>query len=468
MKLEFPKGFYWGSAASATQTEGAANEGGKGKNIWDHWYEIEPRRFYDEVGPGKASEFYHHLENDLKLLNQTGHNSFRPSISWSRMFPKGYGEVNQDAIKFYNKLIDGMIAEGVEPFINLYHFDMPFEMQKIGGFENKEVVNHFVKYAETCFDLFGDRVKRWFTFNEPIVPVHGGYLYDFHYPNKVDPKAAFQVAYNTILASAKAIAAYKKSQDGKIGIVLNLTPSYPRSQHPSDLEAARISDLFSNRAFLDPSVKGTFPEGLKVILERHSVLPDYSIEELEIIKKNKVDYLGVNYYHPHRVCARTTVPNLESPFMPEFYYENYEMPGRRMNIYKNWEIYEQGLYDIALNIRDNYGNIEWMVSENGMGVKDERRFAKEEYIEDDYRIEFYEDHLYWLHKGIQAGSNCIGYHVWTFIDNWSWMNAYRNRYGLVSLNLKTGTRTIKKSGYWLNEVKTNNGFEYKREWKLGE
>lgn len=459
-QIEFPKGFYWGSAASATQTEGAAHEGGKGENIWDYWYKTQPKRFYEKVGPEKASGFYYNFRSDIKLLRQTGHNSFRPSISWSRMFPNGFGEVNPEAVRFYNEVIDALIEEGVEPIMNLYHFDMPLAMQEIGGFENKEVVEHYVAYATTCFRLFGDRVKRWFTFNEPIVPVEGGYLYDFHYPNKVDPKAAAQVAFNTLLASAKAIESYHKISDGKIGIVLNLTPSYPRSDNPADVEAARIAEIFCNKSFLDPAVLGKFPEGLKEILAKHDCLPVYSKEELAIMEQNTVDFLGVNYYQPRRVCARETLPNPDAPFMPEYYFQNYEMPGRRMNIYKNWEIYEQALYDIAINIRDNYGNIEWMVSENGMGVKDERRFAKGDYIEDDYRIEFFEDHLYWLNKGILEGSNCIGYHVWTFIDNWSWMNAYCNRYGLVSLNLTTGNRTIKKSGEWFKALHDNNGFSY--------
>ena len=332
-------------------------------------------------------------------------------------------------------------------------------LQEIGGWENYNVTEYYKEYAKTCFELFGDIVKRWFTFNEPIVHVECGYLNCYHYPCKVDPKAAVQVAYHTALASAKAIREYHKlNQGGKIGIVLNLTPAYPRSDNPADVKAARIAELFANKSFLDPSVKGEYDSELIDMIKEHNIMPKYTDEDLNIIKENTVDFLGVNYYQPIRVCARRSMPNPEAPFTPDYYYDNFEMPGRKMNPYRGWEIYPKGIYDIAINIKNNYGNIEWMITENGMGVENEERFKVNGRIEDDYRIDFYKDHLTWLHKGIEEGSNCIGYHVWTGIDNWSWLNAYKNRYGLVELDLKTQKRTIKKSGEWFKELSKNKGF----------
>ncbi len=187
-------------------------------------------------------------------------------------------------------------------------------------------------------------------------------------------------------------------------------------------------------------------------------MPTYTEEDLKTIKENTVDFLGVNYYHPVRVCAKANMPNPDAPFFPQYYFDDYIMPGRKINPHRGWEIYPKGLYDIAINIKDNYGNIEWMVTENGMGVEGEERFKKDGRIEDDYRIDFYKEHLSWLHKGISEGSNCIGYQVWTFIDCWSWINAYKNRYGLIELNIDTQERIIKKSGYWFKELHDNNGF----------
>ncbi|NMM65770.1 glycoside hydrolase family 1 protein [Clostridium sp. P21] len=459
-KYKFPEGFWWGSAASATQMEGAAREDGKGLNIWDYWYEKEPNRFFDGVGPEIASNFYHKYKEDIKLMKEIGHNSFRFSISWARLIPGGIGQVNEKAVKFYNDVIDELLENNIEPFINLFHFDMPLELQEKGGWESREVVNAYVEYAKVCFELFGHKVKRWLTFNEPIVPVEGGYLYDFHYPNVVDFNRAVQVAYNTMIASAKAIEAFRSLsiKDAKIGIVLNLTPSYPRSSNPADLKAANIADLFFNRSFLDPAVKGEYPKELVEIIKREGLMPVVEEKDKSLLSSNTIDFLGVNYYQPRRVKAKACMPNPEAPLMPDNFFDNYEMPGRKMNVYRGWEIYEKGIYDIAINLRENYGNIESYISENGMGVQNEERFIENGRIEDDYRINFIRDHLIWLHKSIEEGCNVKGYHMWTFIDNWSWSNAYKNRYGFIQLDLKTQKRIIKKSGYWIREVSKNNGF----------
>lgn len=458
--IKFEDNFYFGSASSATQNEGAWNKDGKGKNIWDFWFETESFRFHNGVGPYKASTFYENYKEDIKLLKETGHNSFRFSISWSRMIPNGFGEINPKAVEFYNNVINELLVNGIEPFVNLFHFDMPLCMQEIGGWENKDVVKYFVDFSEVCFTNFGDRVKRWFTFNEPIVHVECGYLLGYHYPYKVDSKAAVQVAYHTVLANSLAIKKYKSlNQNGKIGIILNLSPCYARSENKWDVEAAFIADLFANKSFLDPAVKGKFPKELIRIIKKHGLIPNYTKNELRIIANNRVDYLGVNYYQPRRIAARESLPNPNAPFMPEYYYDHYIMPGRKINPHRGWEIFEKGIYDISLNIRDSYDNIEWLITENGIGIEGEDRFLVDGIIQDDYRIDFYKNHLKWLHKGIKEGSNCIGYHVWTFIDNWSWLNAYKNRYGLVALDLINQKRTIKKSGKWYKSLSEKKGFD---------
>jgi len=457
---QFPTDFWWGTASSATQMEGAAFEGGKGLNIWDYWYMQEPNRFFNGVSATEASNFYHLYEEDIALMKELGHNTFRFSISWSRLFPQGVGEVNEEAITFYNNVINCLIDHGIEPFINLYHFDMPMALQEQGGWESREVVEAYVTFAKTCFELFGDRVEKWFTHNEPIVPVEGGYLYDFHYPNVVDFKRAVQVAYHSILSSAMAIEAYRDmGQSGQIGIILNLTPSYPRSQHPADLSAARIADAIFNRSFLDPSVLGTFPQELVEVLKSEDAMPQMEIGDLELIREHTVDLLGINYYQPRRVKAKASLPNPDAPFLPENLFDFYEMPGRKMNPYRGWEIYEKGIYDILINLKENYGNIPCFISENGMGVEGEERYRDENgSVQDDYRIDFIREHLKWMHQAIEEGSNVKGYHLWTFMDNWSWSNAYKNRYGFVGIDLDTQQRTVKKSGHWFKQLIDANGF----------
>ena len=462
MNYRFPEGFWWGSAISGPQTEGRIKDDGKGDNIWDHWYREDPSLFFDQVGPEETSAVYSHYKEDIQLMKATGHNSMRTSIQWSRLFPEGRGDINPKAVAFYNDYIDELIANDIEPFINLYHFDMPLALQEIGGWENKEVVEAYVNYAKTCFELFGDRVKKWFTHNEPIVPVEGGYLYKFHYPAVVDMKRAVQVAYHESLASAKAIKVYRDlNLDGEIGIILNLTPSYPRdANNPEDVKAASLADAFFNRSFLDPAIRGVFPEDLVSLLKDLDYLPDYTTEELAIIKENTIDLLGINYYQPRRIKQKESSERLSDKPMPDDYFDNYIWPDRKMNPYRGWEIYEKGIYDCLINVRDHYGNIPCFISENGMGVEGEAKFKNADgMIEDDYRIDFLKGHLTYVHQAIEEGCNVKGYHLWTCMDNWSWMNAYKNRYGLISVDLDNDKkRTIKKSGYWFKEVSDQNGF----------
>lgn len=462
MDYQFPAGFWWGSAASGPQTEGVFEGDGKGASIWDYWYQQEPEKFFNGVGPEKTSQVYTRYQEDIQLMKETGHTTFRTSIQWSRLFPQGKGEVNQKAVDFYNAYIDELIANGIEPFMNLYHFDMPMALQEKGGWLNRETVDAYVAFAQTCFTLFGDRVKKWFTHNEPIVPVEGGYLYQFHYPNEINMKHAVQVGFHETLASAKAIKVYHEMNlDGEIGIILNLTPSYPRDENdPEDVRAAQIADAFFNRSFLDPAVKGTFPEELVTIVKELDMVPAMEADDLQTIRENTIDLLGINYYQPRRIMKKEApIDEAKSP-MPDDYFDNYDMPNKKMNPYRGWEIYEKGIYDILTNTRENYGNIKCYISENGMGVEGEERFVNADgVIEDDYRIEFVSDHLKYVHQAIQEGTNCVGYHMWTCMDNWSWTNAYKNRYGFISVDLANDAkRTVKKSGRWFKEVSDNNGF----------
>ena len=195
------------------------------------------------------------------------------------------------------------------------------------------------------------------------------------------------------------------------------------------------------------------------ILKEHDLLPTYRPEDLDVIRQHKVDFLGVNYYQPLRVAAPRYLPHPDAPFQPDFYYDHYVMPGRKINPHRGWEIYEKGIYDIAQSIKKDYGNIEWLLTENGMGVEGEEKFRENGFIQDDYRIDFIKGHLKELHRAIEEGANCKGYLLWTFIDCWSWLNAYKNRYGLIELNLETQERIIKKSGHWFKELSQNGGFE---------
>ncbi len=459
--ITFPDNFWWGAAMSGPQMEGTFDK--PHENVMDYWYRTQKEDFFHGVGPNVATDFYHHYKEDIALMKKIGMNSFRTSIQWSRLIQNlETGEPDEKAIAFYQSMIDVCEENEITLVLNLHHFDLPVELlQKYGGWESKHVVDLYAKFAKTAFSLFGDRVHYWTTFNEPMVIPEAGYLCGFHYPKYVNKgKEAMQVIYNLNLASAKAIELFHEMCDGKIGNILNLTPAYPRSQSKEDLETSEIVDAFYNKSFLDPAVHGTFPEKMLQLMKENDVLWDSTEEELEIIKNNTVDFLGVNYYHPKRVMVRETPLDCDH-WTPEQYYEEYDMPGKRINPYRGWEIYPKAIYDIAKNVQENYRNLPWFISENGMGVEGEEKYRDENgKVQDDYRIDFYKEHLDLLHKAIEEGSNCFGYHAWTGIDCWSWNNAYKNRYGFIGLDLETQKRTVKKSGEWLKKVSETNCIEF--------
>ncbi len=464
-KIKFPDNFYWGSAFSSPQTEpnGIGDTGGS-NSIWEEWYKKEKGRFYNQKFA--VNNFKEKYPEDLKMAADIGMNSLRSSISWSKLIPSK-DEVSQDAIKFYREVFQEYKKNNLKVFMNLFHFDMPVWAHEMGGWTNRDVAKEFAKYAKVCFEEFGDLVDYWFTFNEPIVSVEAQYLYDWHYPNINDFDLAMKSLWYTNVAHSLAVKEFREMNlDSEIGIILNITPAIPRSNSRPDVDASKIAELFQWKSYLDTIVKGAFPEELLTTLKRRGVWPEGldSEEDKELFSKNKIDLLGINYYSPLRVKALDYAPDWNGNVSPNTHFFNaYAMPYARINEYRGWEIYPKALYEMLTTIKNEYGNIKHFVSENGMGVSDEERFIVDGQIQDDYRISFFTEHLYWMHKAIEEGSNCIGFHMWTYIDNWSWANAYKNRYGFISLNVETGERTLKKSAYWFKKIATENELEFNDE-----
>lgn len=449
---KFKQEFSFGCAASGPQTE--SSELNELKSNWQLFFEEQPNLFHSTIGPDKLAEQEKYLETDIKLMKEVGLNSYRTSISFCKLI-KDYRtmEISKSGEAFYNQLIDSLIAAGIEPYLNLSHFDLPAELQKQGGFSQKEVVDIYVRYAEICFQLFGDRVRKWFTFNEPIVTATCTYLLGYHYPQAIDSQKMVQSLFNFQIASARAIEKYRQGNyGGEIGIVLNLSPVYTTSNPTQeDLEAQAICELFHSKFFLDAAVYGQIPEAIFPILEENKIKVELTAKELAVIEKNKVDMLGVNYYFPIYVKAQIT-ENKQDYFTPSNYYQSFVPTDARINEHRGWIIYPKGIYDLAMNIKTEYKNIKFYIAENGMGVEGEAKFTKDGLIHDDYRIAFYTEHLSYLHEAICNGANCFGYHTWNFVDNWSWLNAYKNRYGFIELDIETKERRRKKSSYWYEHL----------------
>lgn len=462
MKYKFPEGFLWGAASSGPQSEGETDK--QNLNVWDTWFDEEPNRFYGQLSPKITCDTYTRYKEDVSLMKDIKFNSFRTSIQWSRLIKNlETNEVDPSAVEFYSDYFKEMNSAGIKPIINLYHFDMPdYLMKKYGGFESLKVVDLFVGYAEKCFELFSQYVECFTVFNEPIVPVEFGYFYDAHRPCKVDPKLGIQVAYNSIIAQAKVVERFKKlNVTGEIGTILNLTPAYPRSNNEHDKKAAEMCDVIFNKSFMDPAVNGYFNKILIAELKKYDLLPERIAGDSDLIKDNTVDFVGLNYYVPRRVKCPTFTPNYAGPWMPDWYFENYQMPGSRNNPHRdNNEIYPPALYDIAKNVQYNYGNKKWYLAEIGISITDEEKLVNEKgIIDDSFRTDLLKEHLIQLHRAINEGSNCFGVHQWTFIDNWSWLNTHKRRYGFYYLDLTTRERKIKQHALWFKQIIEENGFD---------
>jgi len=461
LEVKIPEDFIIGAAASAWQTEGWSGKKQSQDSYLDLWYKNNKNVWHNGYGPGVATDFYNRYKEDIGIMAEIGLTHYRTSINWSR-FLLDYEEViiDEEYAAYIDKVIDELLEKQVEPMICLEHYEVPaYLFEKYGGWDSKHVVELFVKYAEKVLDRYGHKVKHWFTFNEPIVVQTRVYLDAIRYPFEQNTKKWMQWNFHKALATAKVVELFKqkglKEKNGaKMGVILNPEVTYARSSAPHDQEAAKIYDLFFNRIFLDPSIKGEYPQELFDLMAQHDIAFEYTQEDLSIIRQNTVDYVGINLYYPHRVKARTTAWNESTPFHPSYYYEMFDMPGKKMNPFRGWEIYPKIMYDMAIRMKEDYGNIEWFIAENGMGVEQEWRYKNEEgSIQDDYRIEFISEHMKWLLKAVEEGSNCKGYMLWAFTDNVSPMNAFKNRYGLVEINLDDNrNRQMKKSALWYQSI----------------
>lgn len=468
MIKHIPEAFIIGAASSAWQTEGWKGKKEGQNSFLDTWYKEERHVWHEGYGPGIATDFYERYPEDVELMKEIGLTHFRTSINWARFFTNHETlVVDEEYAAYVRRFIDELLDAGITPMICLEHYEMPAVLQdKYDGWSSKKVVELFVQYAEIAFDYYSDRVKHWFTFNEPIVMQTRMYLDAVRYPHEQDTKKWMQWNHHKVLATAKVVELYhRRNYDGEIGIILNPEVTYPRSNSKADQKAADMYDLFYNRVYLDPLVKGKYPEELFSVMEKHDITFDYTVEELRIIKNNTVDYLGINLYFPNRVQAPKYQWNAETPFHPAVYFDSFELPGRKMNTSRGWEIFPQIITDMGMRLKNEYGNIPWLITENGIGIEKEERFIDETgMVQDDYRIDFIRDHLNATIDVANAGSNCRGYMLWAFTDCVSAMNAFKNRYGLVRIDLEDNrNRSLKKSAGWYQQVITERQFEIETE-----
>lgn len=457
-QIAIPNDFILGAAASAWQTEGWSGKKTGQDSYLDAWYNNDRHVWHKGYGPAVATDFINRFEDDVALMKAAGLTHYRTSINWSR-FLTNYENpvVDEEYASYYDRLIDEMDRQGIELMLCLEHYELPAVLlEQYGGWGSKRVVEMFVRYAEQVFARYAGRVSRWFVFNEPIVVQTRVYLDALRWPYEQNTNTWMQWNHHKNLATAKVVKLFREqSYAGTIGTILNPEVTYPRSSAPHDRRAAEIYDLFYNRVFLDPAIKGEYPAELLALLQKHGVQWEYNDEELAIIANNRVDEVGLNLYYPHRVKAPSRAWHAETPFHPAFYYEHFELPGRRMNPSRGWEIQPQIVWDMAQRMKTEYDNFPWFIAENGMGIENEAQFKNSDgEIQDDYRIDFIGEHLYQALRAREAGCHCLGYMLWAFTDNVSPMNAFKNRYGLIEIDLEQQRqRRMKKSAHWFRALR---------------
>lgn len=457
--------FLWGSATAAYQCEGAWNEDGRKETQWDVFCHESSLNITNTTGD-VSCDHYHRYEEDIKMMAECGQNTYRFSISWTRIIPDGIGEANQKGIDFYNRLIDTCLKYNIVPNVTLWHYDIPQTLAKKGGFENRDIVEAFRKYAKVCFESFGDRVPFWSTLNEPKYYNYCAYAAGNYPPNKQDFNEFAKVGYHLLLASAVAIIEFRKGNYiGKIGLVHATGNVETEGEDEANKIAYRNADLFYNKWITDTVIKGYFPDDLFGKLKDSNIdLSFIKEDDVETFNKGTVDFLGVNIYSRCYVKPYTTgktIINVNNKGASSKVKEGVVIKGwfetaYDENVRRNkWgrEVYPKCMYDELMELKDKYGDIPIYVTENGHGCYDVLNDGE---IKDDERIEIMQEFIDWMLKAKEEGVNVLGYYAWSTMDLYSWVNGYEKRYGLVYVDFDKGNKRIpKKSYYWYKDLIEN-------------
>ena len=462
----FPKDFLWGASSSAFQIEGAWDEDGKGKTVAD----FNSFKKSDIQADSKvASDFYHHWKEDIDLMKELGLKTYRFSLSWARIIPDGDGEINQAGIDFYNKVIDYLIECNITPFVTLYHFDLPYALvEKYNGWESRDCAFAFERYAKICFENFGDRVKFWQSHNEQNLMIRVKERMNIYVDDAYEvEKMRAKMDYHMCLAHALATnACHEMIEGGKIGPSISSTVTYPYSNKPEDVWAAKLNDNFKTNYLLDMHFNGEYPAYYINYLKELDIVPHMPEEDKAVLKKAKMDFIAFNYYRT--LCARHVDATEENPKGSRGENEiDYDLYGYfKIEKNPNLKATEYGAQidpvgmRIALNDYYNRYHLPLIITENGLGTAD--ILTEEERVHDDYRINYLRDHIDACAKGIADGVELMGYCPWSVIDLLSSHQGFKKRYGFVYINrsdhdLKDLRRIKKDSFFWYQNVIKSNG-----------
>ncbi|MBD3941458.1 beta-glucosidase [Microbacterium sp. NEAU-LLC] len=435
--MAFPKGYTWGASTSAFQIEGALTADGRGASVWDTFAAL-PGKIVDRSTGDPAADQYHRYADDVALMSSLGLGAYRFSISWSRVMPTGTGEVNQPGLDYYRRLVDALVGAGIQPTITLFHWDLPQTLQDAGGWTSRDTAARFADYAAVCFDALGDANADWLTVNEPKTHAFVGHWYGTHAPGLRDADTAAAAVHHQLLAHGLAVQRFRESGvPGRIGAALNLIPVI--ATEPDYPEAATFTDARENRLFLDPILKGAYPDDAlgdepgQLPADATAFLALQQPGDLDIISE-PCDLLAVQYYGVTGVDGIGNTVEVAPTSAA------------------SWQqIDPQGLYDLLMRLKDEYPAIPLIITENGIPDP-----TADLTVDDPDRVEFLRAHFQQAARAIGDGVPLEGHYVWSLLDNFEWAEGYTQRWGIVAVDFETQERTPKKSaGYFADVIAAN-------------
>ncbi|NLD73134.1 MAG: beta-glucosidase [Chloroflexi bacterium] len=434
----FPEGFVWGTATSSYQIEGGRDE--RGDCIWDTFCRLPGKVAEGHTGD-VANDHYHRYREDIALMADLGMRAYRFSICWPRVLPSGSGRPSAVGLDFYDRLVDALLAANIDPYVTLYHWDLPTALQSLGGWAARDTAQRFADYAGVVAERLGDRVKHWITHNEPWVVAFLGNHLGVHAPGWEDLSLALQVAHHVLYSHGLAVPAIRAASPGsEVGITLNFSPAYPASDGPEDVAAARRHDGQANRWFMDPLYRGEYPEDMWDLYGYQ--VPRVADGDLEVIRR-PIDFLGVNYY------TRAVIRHRPGAYLD---YETVRPAGEYTAM--DWEVYPQALTDLLVRLHEDYAPGSLYITENGCAYED--TLTPDGQVHDPARTEYYRLHLNACLDAIEQGVPLDGYFSWSLMDNFEWAFGYTRRFGLVYVDFATQARTPKDSArYYASVARTS-------------
>jgi beta-glucosidase len=442
-----PPSFRWGVATSAYQIEGAVDEDGRTASIWDTFCRTPGAVANGETGD-PACDHYHRMPQDIALIQDLGLDTYRFSVAWPRVQPGGLGPANPSGLAFYDRLVDELLGRGIDPWVTLYHWDLPQELEDAGGWPARDTAYRFADYAMLVFDQLGDRVRTWTTLNEPWCSAMLGYATGVHAPGRRDFAAAMNAVHHLLLGHGLATQRMRAAAAGRVelGITLNLGTAVPATDSELDRAAARRADGLAARTYLDPLRYGRYPADVVADLAARKVELPVRPGDLEIIS-TPIDVLGVNYYTGSLFSGLDEDGRSQDPDGNPV---QRAVPRGLPTTAMGWEILPGGLTDLLVRLSQDYPGLPMVITENGAAFDD--RPDETGFVRDEDRTAYLATHVAAVAAARQAGADVRGYFIWSLLDNFEWAEGYAKRFGIVRVEYDTQARIPKQSALWYRDT----------------